>query len=70
MKRIVSHINTKLGFDILALSSNNIMSLNKTFHLRVKESFVYKYCTKILFFINEIEALIKGVDPKQLSEFE
>ncbi|CAD8143516.1 unnamed protein product [Paramecium pentaurelia] len=70
MKRIIGHLNAKFGFDILNISQNEILNQNKPFHLRVKVSFVYKYCTKILFFVNEIEALIKGVDPKQLSEFE
>ncbi|CAD8049840.1 unnamed protein product [Paramecium sonneborni] len=70
MKRIVGHINTKLGFDILNLSLNYIPNQNKPFHQKVKESFVYKYCSKILYFVNEIESLIKGVNPKQLNEFE
>jgi len=51
MKRIVGHLNVKLGFDILALSNTDFLDTSKPFHIRVKEGFVYKYCTKILYFV-------------------
>lgn len=56
--------------DVFHFKAEEINDPSQPFDVRAKRNYLYKYGSKLLFFVDETKELAKGVNPKQLSEFE
>ncbi|CAK71167.1 unnamed protein product (macronuclear) [Paramecium tetraurelia] len=70
MERIANRLSDQFNMNVLNFNQAEIVDPTQPFNVRAQRNYVYKYGNKLLFFIDEARQLAKGVDIKQLGDFE
>lgn len=56
--------------NVFHFKQEEINDPNQPFDVRAKRNYVYKYGSKLLFFVEEARQLAKGINPTKMNDFE